>query len=90
MNRVLISILLAFAAFGDFLLGILLIKKGRKEKGTFIFAEFCLWVGLWTIGILGFRITNDLRIALFWNRMFIFAAGMIAISFLRFSYKNEY
>ncbi|MFW6135113.1 MAG: ATP-binding protein [Elusimicrobiota bacterium] len=80
-----INTLLILAAVGDFLLGVILIIKGKKEESTFAFAEFCLWVGLWTLGIYMFRVSESLKSALFWNREFIFTAGMIAVSFLHFS-----
>lgn len=80
-----INFSLALAFLLDFYLAGLIFIKSQKKESNIVFAISTLCVGLWTLGIFMFRVTDDLSVALFWNREFIFTSGLIASTFLHFS-----
>jgi len=82
---IIINFFLGLAFILDMYLSWLIFTKGQKKEGNSAFAISTLCVGLWTLGILMFRITDDLALALFWNREFIFTSGLIASTFLHFA-----
>jgi len=85
-KNIVINSLLIFAAIFDLILGFVVIKKGTERESSIVFGITCLAVALWTIGIAMFRLNDSLAPALFWNREFIFAAFIIATTFLHFSF----
>jgi len=81
----LINASLVLIFFLDIYLASLIMYKSLKKERDIAFAVSTLSVGFWTLGILMFRLTGDSAQALFWNREFIFTAGLIASTFLHFS-----
>ena len=77
------TLFLAFLA--DLFLVYILLTKASKKESNYSFAFATMSVGFWTLGILFFRLSPNLKTALFWNREFIFASGLIASNFLQFS-----
>ena len=80
-----INLFLFLACLLDIFLAFFIVRNSHKKEHQIVFAFSSLFVGLWTFGILMFRLTTDLRMALFWNREFIVASGLIASTFLHFS-----
>ena len=81
-----INLLLVMAFIFDIGLAIVcVVRGGKKHNSTLVFAISSLFVGMWTLGILMFRVVQDLDSALFWNREYIFTSGLIASTFLHFS-----
>jgi len=84
-SELLINILLFFAFVLDFWLAFLILAKKNKAESDMAFICISISIGLWTIGILLFRIVDNMALALILNREFIIASGWIASSFLHFA-----
>ncbi|MDI6731476.1 MAG: ATP-binding protein [Candidatus Margulisbacteria bacterium] len=80
-----INLFLFLAIAFDVLLIFLILFKSPKKEIFLTFAASTLSVGMWTLGIVMFRLTDNYSAALFWNREFIFTSGLIASTFLHFS-----
>ena len=85
-KNILINVGLILAFFSVFLLFLVTIFNSKNRRETLAFSFTCLSVSLWTLGIAMFRLTDNLKTALFWNREFIFTAGMIPSTFFHFAY----
>lgn len=85
-TNIIINTFLFLACMADFVLGFIVIKKGKDKESSIVFGVTCICVALWTLGIAAFRLINNLSTALFWNREFIFTAGIIPTTFLHFSF----
>ena len=83
---ILLNILLFLAFLADMFLSFLVLIKNPKSEINIVFSVVTFSGALWTLGILIFRLANNLTVALFWNGEFIFTAGLIASCFLHFSY----
>ncbi|MFH1509907.1 MAG: ATP-binding protein [Candidatus Nealsonbacteria bacterium] len=79
------NIILITLASIDLFLGALIISGDHKTESNITYTIFVLAVVMWTIGIAFFRETNDYESLLLWNRVFVFAASIIAGSLLHFS-----
>lgn len=80
------DILLLLAFVFDITLAFLTIKANIKKETNISYGLTAIWVGLWSLGIAGFRMSQNSQIQLFWNREFIIVAALIASSFLHFSF----
>ena len=80
-----INVLLLVSGLADIFLGSFIsIKKHHKESAR-AFSFFCWWIGLWTLGILAFRLTDNMTLAYFFNQEFIFTAGLIPLALVHFA-----
>lgn len=79
------NIILYILVFVDFWFGFTVLMKSKKSTANQSYAFFVLWIVLWTLGIAMFRASSNLNLLLFWNRLYIIAAIMIAASLLHFS-----
>ena len=86
MEDLIINIFLFLAFLGDITLTCLIFAKASKKESNTAFGLSSLSVGMWTLGVLLFRLTNNLDAALLLNREYIFASGLIASTFLHFAY----
>lgn len=84
-SNTLINIFLFIAFAFDVILAYILLFRAPLKESTRIFGYSTLSVGLWTLGIFMFGISENTTLSLFWNREFIFTSGFIASTFLHFS-----
>lgn len=80
------NILLLVASVLDFVLAFFVFKNNRKRELNVAYALLATFSGLWSLGIALFRASTDYSSQLFWNQEFILAAGLIASSFLHFTF----
>lgn len=80
------NIVLFLCAILDLILGYIIVSKKYKSESNIAFGLFVVWVVLWTGGIAMFRLSSNFETMLLWNRVFILASGLIASSFLHFTY----
>ena len=79
------EILLFITAILAFLLTGLIYFRGVKNRVTISFALLTLSGGLWALVIPIFRISDDLIVALFWNRMIYIVGSIVPCLFVYFS-----
>lgn len=79
------DILLICAFVADLFLALIVVKANRRKESNITYGLVAILVGLWSLGIAGFRASTNYEIQLFWNREFILAAALIGSSFFHFS-----
>ncbi len=79
------DVLLIFAFIADLVLAFIVVKSNYKKESNISYSLVAVLVGLWSLGIAGFRASNNYQVQLFWNQEFILAAALIGSSFFHFS-----
>ena len=64
----------------------LFIIRGEHNDSNKVFSLFILAIGLWAFGLLMFRVTSSLQVALDFTRFYYIMAAAIPAFFLHFSY----
>ncbi|MFH0906684.1 MAG: ATP-binding protein [bacterium] len=80
------DLILIFIAFFNFILGVFIFFKNRKDKINIYFSFTTFAIVFWTLGLVFFSQTSDVNIALIWARLYYIAAAFIATSFFAFSF----
>jgi signal transduction histidine kinase len=70
----------------NFLLGVLIIFKNRKEKANIYLSLMSFSTAVWAIGLALFRITTNIHAALLYAQFYYLAAALIGFTFLSFSF----
>jgi hypothetical protein len=85
MNEILINAILFLSFLLDVALSMFILIKSQRKESDYAFIVTALSIGMWTLGILMFRVTKINEYAWMWNREFIVSSGVIASSFLHFT-----
>ena len=81
-----IDILLLISFALDILLAYIILFKSSRHESDYAFAGTAMSIGLWTLGIMLFRMVGNLNVAWLMNSGYILASSFIASTFLHFSF----
>lgn len=79
------GLILLVIAIPNLILGGFILLRNFRDKANSLFAALSFVVGLWSLGLGGYALTDSLDVAKVWAQFYYAAAAAIAVVFLFFS-----